>query len=41
MYPDPAPRPTPLDDDTAMRPILDLDRLFELVVAAMAAEAAR
>ncbi|MGZ9103897.1 MAG: hypothetical protein ACXW3Y_13645 [Rhodoplanes sp.] len=41
MYPDPAPRPAPLDDYPAMRPILDLDRLFELVVAAMAAEAAR
>ncbi|MGA7117398.1 MAG: hypothetical protein WBY12_09420 [Hyphomicrobium sp.] len=41
MYPDPAPRPAPTDDDPAMRPILDLDRLFELVVAAMAAEAAR
>jgi hypothetical protein len=41
MYPDPAPRSAPIDDDPAKRPILDLDRLFELVVAAMAAEAAR
>jgi hypothetical protein len=41
MTPDPAPRSAPIDDDPATRPILDLDRLFELVVAAMAAEAAR
>jgi hypothetical protein len=41
MNPDPAPRSAAIDDAPSTRPILDLDRLFELVVAAMAAEAAR
>lgn len=40
MNTDPNTRPGPIDDDFATRPILDLDRLFEWVVTAVAAETA-
>lgn len=41
MTPDSKTRPGPIDDDLATRLILDLDRLFEWIVTAVAAEAVR